>query len=196
MKNKKINGIQFEKMVRNGLENLRRHEDEVNKLNVFPVPDGDTGINMRLTLESGVKYAKSNEVLAHYLKPLSEGMLLGARGNSGVILSQFFKGMQLELARCVVAGPGELRNALIRGYRTAYASVIKPVEGTILTVTREGIEHIRGQINRATAIEDLLSMYIAEMKKTLNYKPELLPVLKEAGVIDSGAQAARLLGVQ
>ena len=71
MKNKRINGIQFEKMVRNGLENLRRHEDEVNKLNVFPVPDGDTGINMRLTLESGVKYAKQNEVLAHYLKPLS-----------------------------------------------------------------------------------------------------------------------------
>ena len=188
MKNKRINGIQFEKMVRNGLANLLLHEDEVNKLNVFPVPDGDTGINMRLTLESGVKYAKPNEVLAHYLKPLSEGMLLGARGNSGVILSQFFKGMQLELARCVVAGPGELRNALIRGYRTAYASVIKPVEGTILTVTREGIEHIRGQISRATAIEDLLAMYIAEMKKTLAYTPELLLVLKEAGVIDSGGQ--------
>ena len=188
MKNRKINGTQFEGMVRNGLAYLRQREKEVNKLNVFPVPDGDTGTNMRLTLENGIEYAKSNEVMAHYLKTLSEGMLLGARGNSGVILSQFFKGMQLELARCVVAGPGELRNALIRGYRNAYSAVVKPVEGTILTVFREGIEHIRPQISRATAIEDLLLMYIAEMKKTLAYTPELLPVLKESGVIDSGGQ--------
>lgn len=188
MKNRKINGTQFEGMVRNGLAYLRQREKEVNKLNVFPVPDGDTGTNMRLTLENGIEYAKSNEVMAHYLKTLSEGMLLGARGNSGVILSQFFKGMQLELARCVVARPGELRNALIRGYRNAYGAVVKPVEGTILTVFREGIEHIRPQISRATAIEDLLLMYIAEMKKTLAYTPELLPVLKESGVIDSGGQ--------
>ena len=78
MKNKRINGIQFEKMVRNGLLLLRQREDEVNRLNVFPVPDGDTGTNMCLTLENGVRFAKSNEVLAHSLKPLSEGMLLGA----------------------------------------------------------------------------------------------------------------------
>ena len=175
-------------MVRGGLANLRLREREVNKLNVFPVADGDTGTNMCATLEGGLRYAKSNEILAHYLKGFSEGMLLGARGNSGVILSQFFKGMQLELARCAVAGPGELRNALIRGYRNAYAAVIRPVEGTMLTVFREGIEHIRPQINRATAIEDLLAMYIAEMKKTLAYTPELLPVLKESGVIDSGGQ--------
>lgn len=188
MKTRKINGTQFEKMVRNGLMNLRSRESEVNKLNVFPVPDGDTGTNMCATLQNGIDYAKSDEILAHYLKTLSAGMLLGARGNSGVILSQFFKGMQLELSRCVVAGIGELRNALIRGYRTAYSAVVKPVEGTILTVTREGIEHIRPQINRNTAIEELLSMYIAEMKKTLAYTPELLPVLKESGVIDSGGQ--------
>ena len=188
MKNKKINGTQFEQMVRNGLAYLRQREKEVNKLNVFPVADGDTGTNMCATLENGINYAKSDEIMAHYLKTLSEGMLLGARGNSGVILSQFFKGMQLELSRCVVAGPGELRNALIRGYRNAYSAVVKPVEGTILTVFREGIEHIRPQISRATAIEDLLLMYIAEMKKTLAYTPELLPVLKESGVIDSGGQ--------
>ena len=93
-------------MVRNGLEYLRQREKEVNKLNVFPVPDGDTGTNMRLTLENGIDYAKSNEVLAHYLKTLSEGMLLGARGNSGVILSQCFKGMQLELASCATLSSG------------------------------------------------------------------------------------------
>lgn len=188
MKNKKINGVQFENMLKNGLQNLSCHEDEVNKLNVFPVPDGDTGTNMCLTLGNGIKYAKSSASIGNYAKTLSQGMLLGARGNSGVILSQFFKGVYTELARCSFAGPGELRNALIRGYRTAYDSVVKPVEGTILTVTREGIEHIRGQITRYSTIEEILSMYIAEMKKTLSYTPEMLDVLKEAGVVDSGAQ--------
>ncbi len=188
MKTKKINGIHLEKMMKNGLANLREHETEVNKLNVFPVADGDTGTNMCLTIEKGVGYAKSNEVIGFYLRALSEGMLLGARGNSGVILSQFFKGFATELARCTWAGPGELRNALIRGYRAAYSSVVKPVEGTILTVTREGIEHIRSQITRNSTIEEILSMYIAEMKKSLAMTPELLDVLKESGVVDSGAQ--------
>ena len=175
-------------MLKNGLQNLSKHESEVNKLNVFPVPDGDTGTNMCLTLGKGIKYAKTNAAIGLYAKTLSEGMLLGARGNSGVILSQFFKGMYTELARCAFAGPGELRNALIRGYRTAYDAVVKPVEGTMLTVAREGIEHIRGQITRNSSIEEILAMYIAEMKKTLSYTPEMLDVLKEAGVIDSGGQ--------
>ncbi len=188
MRNKRINGVQFEKMLKNGLQNLNRHEEEVNKLNVFPVPDGDTGTNMYLTLANGIKYAKSSAAIGVYTKTLSAGMLLGARGNSGVILSQFFKGVYTELARSSFAGPGELRNALIRGYRTAYDSVIKPVEGTILTVAREGIEHIRGQITRNSTIEEILAMYIAEMKKTLSYTPEMLDVLKEAGVVDSGGQ--------
>ena len=188
MRNKRINGVQFEKMVKNGLQNLSRHEEEVNKLNVFPVPDGDTGTNMYLTLANGIKYAKSSAAIGVYTKALSTGMLLGARGNSGVILSQFFKGFHTELARSSFAGPGELRNALIRGYRTAYDSVIKPVEGTVLTVAREGIEHIRGQITRNSTIEEILAMYIAEMKKTISYTPEMLDVLKEAGVVDSGGQ--------
>ena len=188
MRNRKINGVQFENMLKNGLQNLRKHEADVNKLNVFPVPDGDTGTNMCLTLGNGIKHAKTNASIGLYAKTLSEGMLLGARGNSGVILSQFFKGVYTELARCAFAGPGELRNALIRGYRTAYSSVVKPVEGTILTVMREGIEHIRGQITRNSSIEEILAMYIAEMKKTLSYTPEMLDVLKEAGVVDSGGQ--------
>lgn len=188
MKNRKIDGIQLEKMLRNGLANLRSHEDEVNKLNVFPVPDGDTGTNMCATLENGLKYAKSSVTVGSYTRGLSDGMLFGARGNSGVILSQFFKGFYLQTARCGYLGPGELRNALIRGYRSAYESVVNPVEGTILTVTREGIENIRTQITRYTTIEDLLSMYLGELKKSLSYTPELLDVLKESGVIDSGAQ--------
>ena len=91
MRNRKINGVQFENMLKNGLQNLSRHETEVNDLNVFPVPDGDTGTNMCLTLGNGIRYAKTNPSIGLYSKALSEGMLLGARGNSGVILSQFFK---------------------------------------------------------------------------------------------------------
>ena len=187
MSTKKVNGSQLEQMLKNGLANLKTQESEINRLNVFPVSDGDTGTNMRLTLEHGIQYAQSTAVACDYLKKLSEGMLLGARGNSGVILSQFFKGFYVELARCSQLGVSELRNGLIRAYRTAYSAVVKPTEGTILTVTREGIEHIRGQLNRSTTVEQLFSMYIAEMKKTLALTPEMLPVLKESGVVDSGA---------
>lgn len=184
---KRMNGIVLEKMIKNGLACLQQHEDEVNRLNVFPVPDGDTGTNMALTLGNGVRYAKSNEDCGAYLRSLSDGMLLGARGNSGVILSQFFRGFAVEMSRSPLIGPGELRAGLIRGYRTAYEAVVHPVEGTILSVTREGIEHIRTQITRNSSIESILSMYIAEMRKTLSYTPEMLSVLKEAGVVDSGA---------
>lgn len=187
MSTKKLNGFQLEQMLKNGLANLQTREDEINRLNVFPVSDGDTGTNMRLTLSNGVSYVKTDMNVGGYLKQLSSGMLFGARGNSGVILSQFFKGFYQELSRCAQIGVGELRNGLIRGYRVAYSAVVKPVEGTILSVTREGIEHIRGQISRNTTIEQLLAMYIAEMKKTLAMTPEMLPVLKESGVVDSGA---------
>ena len=187
MSTKRINGFQLEQMLKNGLAALQAQEDEINRLNVFPVSDGDTGTNMRLTLENGIRYAKTKMNAGEYLKRLSEGMLLGARGNSGVILSQFFKGFYVELSRCALLGVGELRNGLIRGYRVAYSADVKHAEGTILTVTREGIEHIRGQLTRSTTVEQLFSMYIAEMKKTLAMTPEMLPVLKEAGVVDSGA---------
>ncbi len=187
MSNIKINGVQLEKMLKNGLNNLLSHKDEVNKLNVFPVPDGDTGTNMSLTLSHGLNSAASRQEAGPYLKAVSDGMLLGARGNSGVILSQLFKGLYTELARAGVITPALFRNALIRAYKTAYASVVHPVEGTILTVAREGIEHIRTQVTRRTTIEEFLAMYAAEMRKSLSFTPELLPVLKESGVIDSGA---------
>ena len=184
---KRLNGTQFEKMVLNALANLQASEEELNRLNVFPVADGDTGTNMCLTLANGVRAARPHIEIGAYLKELSEGMLLGARGNSGVILSQLFKGLWIELAHCSVIGPGELRNALIRAYRVAYEAVVQPVEGTILTVAREGIEHIRSQIGRNTGLDAILAMYTAEMRKTLSYTPEMLSVLKEAGVVDSGA---------
>lgn len=183
---KRINGVQLEQMLRNGLANLRLQEAEINQLNVFPVPDGDTGTNLRMTLEHGLQTAQSSTAAGEYLKSLAAGMLLGARGNSGVILSQFFYGFAQELAKDTLIGPGELRSGLIRGYRVAYEAVIRPVEGTMLTVAREGIEHIRGQITRSSGIDVILSMYVAEMRKTLAQTPELLAVLKESGVVDSG----------
>ena len=190
---RRINGIQLEQMLRNGLANLQQHETEINLLNVFPVPDGDTGTNMSMTLSHGLENATSHTEVNVFLKSLSAGMLLGARGNSGVILSQFFYGFSQELSRCSVIGPGELRNGLIRGYRVAYDAVIQPVEGTILSVAREGIEHIRSQITRSSGIDMILSMYIAEMRKTLAMTPEMLSVLKEAGVVDSGASGFILI---
>ncbi len=187
MATKRINGIELEQMLRNGLTNLRAEEEEINRLNVFPVPDGDTGTNMVKTLEHGLEHAESSGEVSVFVKSLASGTLLGARGNSGVILSQFFNGFAQALSRASLIGPGELRNALVRGYRVAYGAVQKPVEGTILSVAREGIEHIRSQITRSSSIDFILSAYVAEMRKTLILTPEMLPVLKDAGVVDSGA---------
>ena len=187
MKLERINGVNFEAMVKGGCNNLRNHEKEINDMNIFPVPDGDTGYNMRMTIENGIKHARPNKHLGEYLKELSHGMLLGARGNSGVILSQLFHGMSVELERKGIVDAGELRDALVRAYKTAYAAVAHPVEGTILTVAREGIENIRAQIRRGTTVDMVMSMYLAEMRKSVKHTPEILKVLKDAGVLDSGA---------
>lgn len=184
---KSIDGVLFESMMKNGLANLQKNEELLNKLNVFPVPDADTGTNMVITLEGGVKAAIRSADVNMYLKGLSEGMLYAARGNSGVILSQFFSGVYLKLARYRTINIGHLRNALIYGYQHAYAAVDRSVEGTILSIMREGIENIKTHINRETTLEMLLSFYLAEMKKTLAKTPDVLSALKEANVVDSGA---------
>ena len=183
---KKINGLLFENMVRNGLNNIRNHEKQINEMNVFPVPDGDTGTNMRMTVENGVMRAGRIKELNEYLKNLSSGMLLGARGNSGVILSQIFSGLYQILQKEREVTVLRLVEGLVGGYKTAYNAVVRPVEGTLLTVAREGAEHTKEQVDKNTGIDTMLSIYLAEMKKTLSYTPEMLPVLKEAGVVDSG----------
>ena len=183
-----IDGIMFRGMVYNALNNIYNNEKRINSMNVFPVADGDTGTNMRLTLEHGYKKAKSNKHLGLYLKDLSAGMLLGARGNSGVILSQLFKGMAVALRSCGVANPREIKEALIRGYKTAYRAVINPTEGTILTVAREGIDNIKEQIRGSITINQMFALYLKEMKESQLRTPDLLPVLKDAGVLDSGAE--------
>ena len=185
---KSINGKDFQKMLSYGLANLMSAEKVVNSMNVFPVADGDTGINMRLTLEHGYKLAKPNRHLGQYINEAAKGMLLGARGNSGVILSQLFKGMANHLSSKGIVNPGELRDSLISAYKNAYKSVINPVEGTILTVAREGIENIKHQIyGKQITIDQTLKLYIDEMHKSLKRTPDLLPALKEASVLDSGA---------
>ena len=184
---KSFNGTTFQKMLGHGLANLIAVENVVNSMNVFPVADGDTGTNMRLTIEHGYKVAKPNRHLGQYLKDVASGMLLGARGNSGVILSQLFKGMSNYYLSKGMSNPGELREALISAYKTAYKSVLNPVEGTILTVAREGIENIKEQIRGDITIEETLKLYIDEMNRSLERTPDLLPTLKEASVLDSGA---------
>ena len=176
----------FELMLKSGLESISLNEAKVNSINVFPVPDGDTGSNMRLTLENGVKHARSSKHLGEYLKSVADGMLLGARGNSGVILSQLFNGLSIYLRDKSYCHSKELVKGFISAYKKAYESVINPVEGTLLTVSREGIEKIKDKISRATYIDNFFNRYIFEMKKTLAFTPELLPKLKEAGVVDSG----------
>ena len=185
-----ITGNDFKKMLVAGARNLANHSEIVDKLNVFPVPDGDTGKNMTLTFTAGAtKVGTSKELsIGALTKQLSRELLMGARGNSGVILSQLFRGFATGLEDLEVATVKDLANALDSGVKTAYKAVMKPVEGTILTVARQsaaaGLENVEN-------INDVVEFYefiVEEMKKSLDQTPELLPVLKEAGVIDSGGQ--------
>ena len=188
IKEQYLDGEMFANMVRGGAAQLRSNAEEVNNLNVFPVPDGDTGDNMRMTIEGGVAALQGmdSDNLADVTKKLSQGMLLGARGNSGVILSQFFAGMTKGFAGHDKADAAVIGGALQEGVRHAYASVITPTEGTILTVARESVEYAVARLNEKSTITSLFSDLIKEMYNSLQRTPELLAALKEAGVIDSG----------
>lgn len=185
---KYITGLLFAKMARGGTSELRANADEVNKLNVFPVPDGDTGDNMRMTIESGIAAIENldSDDIAEVLQVFSHGMLLGARGNSGVILSQLFAGMSSALRTERKADPVHFGEALKRGVEQAYTSVMTPTEGTILTVAREATEYAVSRINEKSTIKTLFADLVKEMNASLKRTPEILTVLKEAGVVDSG----------
>ncbi len=169
-----------------GLLNLKEHKEEVDSLNVFPVPDGDTGTNMVMTMEGGVHAIQDGEQerIDDFLKRFARGVLLGARGNSGVILSQFFKGLSVGADQKETLTIPDFICAFQKGVEKAYESVIKPTEGTMLTVMREGAEAM--QRSTAGSFEELFTLLLTEMNRSLINTPELLPVLKEAGVIDSG----------
>ena len=185
---KYLDGELFASMVRGGAAQLRSNADVVNNLNVFPVPDGDTGDNMSMTIEGGVAALEGmhTDNLADVTQKLSQGMLLGARGNSGVILSQFFAGMTKGFAKHEKANAQVVGMAMQEGVKQAYASVITPTEGTILTVAREAVEYAVSRLTETSTITSLFSDLIKEMYNSLQRTPDLLAALKEAGVIDSG----------
>lgn len=172
-------------MIRGGAENLGRHCDEVNDLNVFPIPDGDTGSNMLLTITGGGRITPYDEEgVGDASRRAADGMLLSARGNSGVILSQFADGIADGLSGLETADPAQTAEAFCRGVERAYSSVMEPVEGTILTVVREATEYASSR--KHADITGYLSDFLHQARKTLENTPEMLPVLKKAGVVDSG----------
>ncbi len=186
-----LDGKLFAELLRGGFANLCAHEDIVNDLNVFPIPDGDTGNNMRLTVEGGIAALDSADAhtdsLAELAHAVSDGALLTARGNSGVILSQLIAGFAEGLNGHNEADSRVLAQAAISGVQKAYASVITPVEGTVLTVAREAAEALAQQTeNKDLSLEEALTLVSEEMHASLQRTPDLLPTLKEAGVIDSG----------
>lgn len=183
-----INGEMFEKMVLGGASNLLANVKTVNDLNVFPIPDGDTGENMYLTMRGGVDGLSGHEgeSLGEKASAVAQGMLLSARGNSGVILSQLFYGLAEGLQGLETATLYQFSEALKQGVKCAYGAVIHPVEGTILTVAREGLEHACLAYREDMELKEFFTSYLQEMKISLENTPNLLAVLKEAGVIDSG----------
>ena len=185
---KYLGGFLLSKMARGGALSLRFKADEVNRLNVFPVPDGDTGDNMRMTIESGIAAIENldSDDLAEVMKVLSHGMLLGARGNSGVILSQFFAGIAKGFDGIEKADPASLGYALELGVKQAYASVMTPTEGTILTVAREAVEYAVARITPDSTIRTFFADLVKEMHASVERTPEILAALKEADVVDSG----------
>jgi DAK2 domain fusion protein YloV len=186
----KLDGKRFAQMVIQGAENLSNNVKMVDALNVFPVPDGDTGTNMNLSISSGAKEVKNN-VNSHIGKvgaSLAKGLLMGARGNSGVILSQLFRGFSKAIEQKDTISSVEFAAALEAGVVTAYKAVMKPVEGTILTVAKDAGKRAQEVAKNETDIIKLMEEVLKEAKASLNRTPDLLPVLKEVGVVDSGGQ--------
>ena len=185
-----IRASQFQSMVQAGADRLQEHAEYVNSLNVFPVPDGDTGTNMNLSMISGAKAVSdsTSDKVGELATHLSKGLLMGARGNSGVILSQLFRGFAKQIPDVETLSGKELAAAFTHGVNTAYKAVMKPVEGTILTVARVAAEF--GE-RKATETDDCVAVMTAVVsgaKKALAKTPDLLPILKEVGVVDSGGQ--------
>ena len=187
-----LDGKLFARMFKGGAAFLRSKADKVNELNVFPVPDGDTGDNMSMTMEGGVNAVDRSEKsedkssLGEVSEQVAHGMLLGARGNSGVILSQLFAGMAKVFDGCDSADVNTVGEALKLGVKQAYSAVVTPTEGTILTVAREAVDYACSRIDGDSTIESFFDDMSFEMNNSLNRTPELLSVLREAGVIDSG----------
>ncbi|ARJ51666.1 fatty acid kinase catalytic subunit FakA [Staphylococcus lutrae] len=191
----KINGNLFADMIIQGAQNLSNNADMVDALNVYPVPDGDTGTNMNLSMTSG-----REEVQAHLTahigdlgKAFSKGLLMGARGNSGVILSQIFRGFSKALEDKAEIDAKQFAESFDAGVKTAYKAVMKPVEGTILTVAKEAGHAAMAKASETDDCLEVMMHVYKEAQKALENTPNLLPVLKEVGVVDSGGKGLTLV---
>ncbi|MED3660360.1 DAK2 domain-containing protein [Ureibacillus terrenus] len=187
---KLLDGAKFAEMVQMGSHHLTQNADFVDSLNVFPVPDGDTGTNMNLSMISGAKETQANaqQHIGKTAQSLAKGLLMGARGNSGVILSQLFRGFGKYLEKESEIDAKQFAQAFQAGVDTAYKAVMKPVEGTILTVAREAAAKGVEVATHEDDIVKVMEAIVEEARKSLERTPELLPVLKEVGVVDSGGQ--------
>lgn len=187
---KTIDAVTLKKMFLAGAASLEAKKELINELNVFPVPDGDTGTNMTLTIMSAVREVNQleNPTIETLAKAISGGSLRGARGNSGVILSQLFRGFAKEIKEYNQINVTIMSNAFQKAVETAYRAVMKPKEGTILTVARGSAEKAAQLVSETDDLIFFGREVISEMERVLKHTPELLPVLKEAGVVDSGGQ--------
>ncbi|MCA1053472.1 DAK2 domain-containing protein [Rossellomorea aquimaris] len=185
-----LEGKRFAEMVIQGAANLSSNAQLVDALNVFPVPDGDTGTNMNLSMTSGAKEVKQNinDHIGQVASALSKGLLMGARGNSGVILSQLFRGFGKAIEGKDALTSKEFADALQSGVETAYKAVMKPVEGTILTVAKDAAKKGVTVAQNESDFVKVMQEIVNEAKASLDRTPDLLPVLKEVGVVDSGGQ--------
>ena len=185
-----ITNDEFGKMINAAADALKNNAEKINKLNVFPVPDGDTGTNMTLSMASGAEYERNeNDThLGKLAQATAKGLLMGARGNSGVILSQIFRGFAAKIADKETLSARDLADALMGGAETAYKAVMKPTEGTILTVIREAASAANQTAKKTDDATQVLGDALEAAEKALASTPELLPVLKEVGVVDSGGQ--------
>ncbi|KGH61365.1 hypothetical protein X375_08640 [Oenococcus oeni S13] len=185
-----ITSVEFGRMINAAAQILAKNAQHINKLNVFPVPDGDTGTNMSLTMQSGAQYERdSTETsIAALSAAMSKGLLMGARGNSGVILSQIMRGFTKFVANFDTLDAKQFANALKAGAESAYKSVMKPTEGTILTVIRESAAAAGDAADQSDDLVDVAKATWDASKEALAKTPDLLPVLKEVGVVDSGGQ--------
>ena len=185
---KSLNGVILKRMIISGANNLYNHYPEVDALNVFPVPDGDTGLNMNLTVSSGSKEVanRNDENIYDLAKAFSKGLLMGARGNSGVITSQIFRGFAQYLEGKAEINAVQFAEAWMQGKEVAYKAVMRPVEGTMLTVIREASQMLLDHVQDSWSIEQCMELLIKEAHESLKRTPDLLPILKEVGVVDSG----------
>lgn len=190
MSKRKLDGRAFAEMILSGSQNLSQNAGVVDALNVFPVPDGDTGTNMNLSMTSGAREVEHLETsdIGKVGIALSKGLLMGARGNSGVILSQLFRGFSKSIEQKKEINANEFAAALQAGVDMAYKAVMKPVEGTILTVAKDAAKEAVAAAQKETDIIKLMEAVTEEAEASLNRTPDLLPVLKEVGVVDSGGK--------